>query len=81
MSKLRTIQDQLEKAKEELINLNKDENQLIFDYVEYSIILIKQLNSSNFKCSAPDKIIHCSYHDNALTFQRVLRLIRLHESG
>lgn len=44
MKKLKTIQNQLELAKEELSIINDDKNQLVYDYVEYALILVKQIN-------------------------------------
>tara|TARA_R110000851_G_scaffold129082_1_gene261681 strand:+ start:457 stop:693 length:237 start_codon:yes stop_codon:yes gene_type:complete len=43
MTDLEKIQDQLEKAMSELKEMNNDETQLAFDYVEYANILVKKL--------------------------------------
>ena len=43
MTDLEKIQDQLEKAMIELKELNKEETQLAYDYIEYSNILVKNL--------------------------------------
>lgn len=43
MTDLEKIQDQLEKAMSELKELNNNETQLAYDYIEYSNILVKNL--------------------------------------
>lgn len=43
MTDLQKIQDQLEKAMSELRELNNDETQLAYDYIEYANILVKNL--------------------------------------
>ena len=45
MKKLKKIQNQLELAKSELAEINNDENQLVYDYVEYALILVNKLIS------------------------------------
>jgi hypothetical protein len=43
MTDLKKIQDQLGKAMSELKELNSDETQLAYDYIEYANILVKNL--------------------------------------
>jgi dsDNA-specific endonuclease/ATPase MutS2 len=43
MTALEKIQDQLEKAMSELKELNQEETQLAYDYIEYANILVKNL--------------------------------------
>ena len=43
MEDLKKVKNQLQEAKDELKNINNPENQLIFDYVEYSLILINKI--------------------------------------
>ena len=47
MAKLELILDQLTKAENELKEINDEKNQLAFDYVEYSRILVKEIVNSN----------------------------------
>lgn len=46
MTDFKKIQDQLEKAMNELKELNHDETQLAYDYIEYANILVKNLSVS-----------------------------------
>ena len=43
MTDLEKIQDQLEKAMSELKTMDNEETQLVYDYIEYSNILVKNL--------------------------------------
>lgn len=45
MSKLKLIENQLIEAKKQLQGLDNEENQLAYDYVEYALILTKELLS------------------------------------
>lgn len=43
MEKIEIIEDQLMRAKEELVMLRDDKTQIAFDYVEYALILVQEL--------------------------------------
>jgi hypothetical protein len=47
IKELKKIEGQLEKAKTELKELNNEDNQLVYDYVEYADILVKKLINPN----------------------------------
>lgn len=69
MTDLEKIQDQLEKAMSELKELNQEETQLAYDYIEYANILVKNLilhgvvvneAEKEFKpCGEGDNICNC----------------------
>ena len=43
MKKIEIIEDQLICAKQELVKLKDDKTQIAYDYVEYALILVKEL--------------------------------------